>query len=96
MKTTSTPGNPSTAVVQGMRGEFAVTSAGAATPWARNAPSTSSNLLTEVVPMLNEGGTKASATGAVTAYVNGIKLVRAPIFDNLFRLENLLKAWPFP
>ena len=86
----SSPGYQSTAVVQGMRGDYAVTSAGAATlcQGFRNLnvpfPCASNDLLTEVVPMLDEGGAKASAThmtgmgnpstGSVTAYVNGIKL----------------------
>jgi len=84
----SSPGYQSTAIVQGMRGDYAITSAGAATlcqRFSRLSPAcTTNDLLTEVVPMLDEGGAKASAThmtgmgipstGSVTAYVNGIKL----------------------
>jgi hypothetical protein len=84
----SSPGYQSTAIVQGMRGDYAVTSAGAATLCQRisrlSPPCTTNDLLTELVPMLDEGGAKASAThmtgmgspstGSVTAYVNGIKL----------------------
>jgi hypothetical protein len=83
---TSLPGYQSSVVATGLRGEFAVTNAGARTLWAiynpSGNPATSSSRLTEVAPRLDLGGAQASVNhgssasrAAVTAYANGIKLV---------------------
>lgn len=95
-RTSRRPGQCTT-VATGLRGEYAVTSAGAASVPARGSGSSSAIRLAEVVPLLNEGGAQASASRCsrnetIKAFANGIKLfplrlprsVRFPFSDQLF------------